>query len=297
MKRALIAALVLLAVAPAQAASKVPPPPIPLTAVLPTLATNFTGGDEVSQLLSASTGAFLIGTLETTSSTLVTSSPLGGSDGFIVSLNSRGAKLWELRLGSAGDDVATAGYLDVLGNIWITGSAAISVGGATTAPELNRLTIWEVSAAGLLENTFTKDLTDIDIPTSISLQGSNFIIQGLSNKVGFPTFSVSLTPAGVIGSIKGRVSAPVASPKIFSTTSAAYLWQSFVTTKAIKGVTGFPAHQSTNLLLKLAIKGNTVKGAYSIQGAPIGLQYQSGVGVIVLSQGAGSYFLTVLHTK
>lgn len=297
MKRALLVAFVLLVVAPAQAASKAPVPPIALTAVVPTLTTNFTGGDEVAQLLTASTGAFLIGTLETTSSTLVTSPPLGGSDGFIVSLNSHGAKLWELRLGSAGDDVATAGYLDALGNIWITGSAAISVSGTGATPELNRLTIWEVSATGILENTFTKDLTDIDIPTSISLQGSNFIIQGLSNKVGFPTFSVSLTPAGVIGSIKSRVSAPVTSPKIFSTTSAAYLWQSFVTTKAIKGVIGFPAHQSTNLLLKLAIKGNTLKGAYSIQGTPIALQYQSGVGVIVLSQGAGNYFLTVLHTK
>ena len=297
MKRALIVGFVLLVVAPAQAASKAPVPPIGLTAVLPTLTTNFTGGDEVAQLLTASSGEFLIGTLETTSSTLVTSAPLGGSDGFIVSLDSHGAKLWELRLGSSGDDVATAGYLDALGNIWITGSAAISVSGTGAAPELNRLTIWEVSAAGLLENTFTKDLTDIDIPTSISLQGSNFIIQGLSNKVGFPTFSVSLTPAGVIGSIKSRVSAPVTSLKILSTTSAAYLWQSFVTTKAIKGVIGFPAHTSTNLLLKLSIKGNTLKGAYSIQGAPIALQYQSGVGVIVLSQGAGSYFLTVLHTK
>ena len=297
MRRALIVAFVLLAVTPAQAAGKTKAPPIVLMAVVPTLATNFTGGDEVSQLMTARTGIFLIGTLENATSPLVTSPSLGGSDGFITSLDSHGAKLWELRLGSAGDDVATAGYQDALGNIWITGSSAISISGNGATPGLNRLTIWEVSAAGILENTFTKDLTDIDIPTAISMKGSNFIIQGLSNKVGFPTFSVFLTSVGVFGSIKGRVSAPVTSPKIFSTTSATYLWQSFVTTKGIKGVMGFPAHQSTNLLLKRAIKGKTLKGAYLIQGAPIALRYQSGVGVVVLSQGAGTYFLTVLHTK
>ena len=297
MKRAFIAALVLLAVAPAQAATKFPVPLVALTAVAPTLTSNFTGGDEVSQILTASTGIFLIGTLESASSTLVTTPSLGGSDGFVTALDSRGTKLWELRLGTTGDDVATAGYLDALGNIWITGSSAISVSGATSVPGLNRLTIWEVSPAGLLENTCAKDLTDIDIPTSISLKGPNFIIEGVSNKVGFPTFSLSLTASGVIGSIKSRVSAPIISPKIFSITSAAYLWQSFVTTKAIKGVVGVPLHQSTNLLLKLAIKGKTLKGAYSIQGAPIALRYQPGVGVVVLSQGAGTYFITVVHTK
>ena len=295
MKRAFIAAIALLAVTPAQAATKVPAPLVALRTVAPTLVTNFSGGDEVSQLLTASTGIFLIGTLDNATSPLVSSPPLGGSDGFITSLDSRGTKLWELRLGSSGDDVATAGYLDPLGNIWITGSSAVSATGST--PALNRLTIWEVSAAGLLENTFTKDLTDIDIPTSISLKGPNFIIEGVSNKAGFPTFALSLTQSGVIGSIKSRASAPVLAPKIFSATSAAYLWQSFVTTKAIKGVVGLPLHQSTNLLLKLAIKGKTLKGAYSIQGVPIALQYQPGVGVVVLSQGAGTYFLTVLHTK
>lgn len=297
MKSAFIAVLVLLAVAPAQAATKSPVPLVALTALAPTLTSNFSGGDEVSQLLTTSTGIFLIGTLDSASSTLVTTTPVGGSDGFVTALDSRGNKLWGLRLGTTGDDVATAGYLDALGNIWITGSSAISVSGATSMPGLNRLTIWEVSAAGLLENTFTKDLTDIDIPTSISLKGTNFIIEGVSNKVGFPTFSLSLTPSGLLGSIKSRVSAPIISPKIFSTTSSAYLWQSFVTTKAIKGVIGVPLRQSTNLLLKLAIKGNTLKGAYSIQGAPTALRYQSGVGVVVLSEGASTYFLTVAHTK
>ncbi len=52
---------------------------------------------------------------------------LGGSDGFISALDIHGTHLWNLRLGTAGDDVATAGYIDAQGNIWIAGASAIPV--------------------------------------------------------------------------------------------------------------------------------------------------------------------------
>ena len=283
----LIAALLtLLSLAPTQAATK---PPILLTSLAPTVSTNFSGGDEVSQLLTSPSAIFLLGTIETISSPLVTSTTLGGSDGFIAALNPGGGRIWDLRIGTSGDDVATAGCIDSSGNIWIAGSSAIATSAAGGATELNRLTIWEVSPAGLLLNTFTKDLTDVDVPTSIIVKGANFIIQGISNKVGFPTFAATLTPLGKIGALKALTNTPVR--------SSAYLWQGFVAKRTIKGVKGISLHPSTDLLLKLSLKDKSVKGAYSLTGAPIAMQYQSGLGVVVLSQGANSYFLTILHTK
>ena len=295
LKASLLAVLLaLLPLAPAQAVTK---PSILLTSLAPTVATNFSGGDEVSQLLTSPSAVFLLGTIETTSSPLVTSTTLGGSDGFITALNFGGGRLWDLRVGSSGDDVATAGCIDSAGNIWIAGSSAIAttvVGGAT---ELNRLTIWEVSPTGLLLNTVTKDLAEVDVPTSITLKGANFIIQGISNKVGFPTFLASFTPLGKIGVLKPLSGVPATTPQIFTAKSSAYLWQGFVAKRAIKGVKGISLHPSTDLLLKLSLKDKSLKGAYSLTGAAVAMQYQSGLGVVVLSQGAGSYFLTILHTK
>lgn len=291
----LIAALLtLLSLAPVQAVTK---PLISLTSLVPTVSTNFSGGDEVSQLLTSPSVIFLLGTIETISSPLVTSTTLGGSDGFIAALNSGGGRIWDLRIGTSGDDVATAGCTDSSGNIWIAGSSAIATSAAGGAVALNRLTIWEVSPTGVLLNTFTKDLSEVDVPTSIMVKGANFIIQGISNKVGFPTFAASLTPLGKIGSLKALTRAPAPAPQIFTVTSSAYLWQGFMAKRAIKEVKGISLHPSTDLLLKLSLKDKRVKGAYSLTGTPIAMQYQSGLGVIVLSQGNSSYFLTILHTK
>ena len=291
----LIAALLtLLSLAPVQAVTK---PLISLTSLVPTVSTNFSGGDEVSQLLTSPSVIFLLGTIETISSPLVTSTTLGGSDGFIAALNPGGGRIWDLRIGTSGDDVATAGCTDSSGNIWIAGSSAIATSAAGGAVALNRLTIWEVNPTGVLLNTFTKDLSEVDVPTSIMVKGANFIIQGISNKVGFPTFAASLTPLGKIGSLKALTRAPAPAPQIFTVTSSAYLWQGFMAKRAIKEVKGISLHPSTDLLLKLSLKDKRVKGAYSLTGTPIAMQYQSGLGVIVLSQGNSSYFLTILHTK
>ena len=290
-------ALLLLAISPASAAIKAPFLPVILTTLNPTIFTNFSGGDQVSQLLTSPAGFFLLGTVENATSPLVTTAPLGGSDGFITAFNPQGGKLWDLRLGTAGDDVATAGYVDSLGNIWVTGSSAVSIAGSALVPGLNRLTIWEVSSAGILLNTFSKDLANEDIPTSIAFKGANYIIQGLSSVIGQPTFTVSLTPLGKIGTVKNSSIAPTKLVKFFSATSTAYGWLSFVTSTAIKGVIGIPLHQVTPVLTKRSLKNKSLKGIYAVQGVPLSLQYQTGLGVVLLSQGAGTYFVTIIHTK
>ncbi len=299
MKRALLLGVVLAfsALSPVAATTKVLVLPVPLTTLAPTINTNFSSGDEVSGLLTLPSAIYLIGTIETTSSPLVTSTPLGGSDGFITSLSTQGRRSWDLRIGTSGDDVATAGCVDALGNLWVTGASTIPASVAATSPALNRLTVWEVSATGALLNTFTKDLTDIDIPTSIVLKGTGFIVRGVSNKAGFPTFALTVNSLGAIGPVKNTVAKPLVTPPTLNASSAAYAWQTLISASPIKGVIGAPPHQSINYLLKNSLKDKVLKGAYSIVGAPLALQYQSGIGVVLLSQGSGSYFLTILHTK
>ena len=295
MKRTLLALALSISLASSAAATTTAAPqPLPLLPLSPTVSTNFTGGDEISQLLISPTNILLFGTIETTSSQLVTSSPLGGSDGFISALTPQGGRAWELRLGTAGDDVATAGCLDTQGNIWVTGA---STNPASPLSGLTRLTVWEVSSAGALLNTYTKDLPDVDIPTSIAIKGSNFILQGVSARSGFPTFALTVSPVGAIGPVKNITTKPAQSAQNFYVSSAAYGWQSFTSTKPVKGVLGLGSPQGINYLLKSSLKDKVLKAAYSVQGTPLSLQYQPSVGVVLLTQGAGSYFLTILHTK
>jgi len=294
-KRAALAgcALALLLATPAFAIAK----PLVLTPLHPTLSTSFSGGDEVQYLLTTPTSIILIGTLETTSSPLVTAPPLGGSDGFIAAVDVHGAHLWDLRLGTSGDDVATTGYIDALGNYWVAGTSAIAADATTPASGLQRLTVWEISSTGVLENTYTKDLQDVAIPTLMALKGSNYLIQGNSSKVGSPTFSISLTPLGKLGTIKYSSVASPPNPQLFTSKSAAYNWLSYITSKAIKGVLGFTPHRSTTVLIKSPIKSGNTTGIYSLQGVPVLMRYQVGIGVVVVTNYSGTYLLTVIHTK
>lgn len=299
MKRTLIGAIILAltTISPVYAATGSSLSSVVLTPFLPTLTTNFSGGDDLSQILTAPTMLLLIGTIETTTPTLVTSTPLGGSDGYIAAIDSRSSHLWDLRLGTSGDDVATAGYIDALGNIWVIGSSAVATG--TTAPPsgLTRLTVWEISSTGTLENTYTKDLADPTVPTAISFNGKNFLIKGSTSKSGSTSFNVGFTTLGKFGAFKYAKTPTPLLPGFFSAKSAAYNWQSYVTSTPVKGVLGITPHHPITLLLKSSLKNGAIIGAYSLQGVPINMQYQSGIGVVVATLNSGSYFLTIVHTK
>ena len=277
------------------ATTKVPTPQLTVKPLAATISTQLSAGDEVAQMMSTSNGIVLLGTLETTTSPLITAVPLGGSDGFIVALDTKGNHLWDLRLGTSGDDVATAGLIDNTGNIWVAGASAASM--TTPAPGLNQLMLWEISPTGTLLNTFKRTLSDIDVPTSITQKGVNLLITGASNKPGLATFSLTATLFGKIGAPKNSNIAPAAATQFFTSMSAAYIWQNYVTTQGIKGVSGIPLHQATTVLIESTIKGGVLKAVFSLVGSPLALRYQLGIGVIALTQGSGSYYLTIIHTK
>ncbi len=268
--------------------------PIAIASLVPTLSINFTGGDQVSAMAQGAGAIYLAGTLESATTSLVTSQPLGASDGFLVALSPSGSHLWDLRIGGNGDDVATAIYIDLIGNIWVAGASAVSAN--SPAPGLNRLTVWEISSTGTLINTYFRDLPEVDVPLSIVAKGANFLIQGITSKSGQASFAATLNPAAKIGPLNYSSTKLASAPLLKSATSVLYTWQSYVTTGAIKGVTGIPLHKKTTVLARFGIKDKALKVINSVTGSPVALQYQSGTGIVLLTQGSG-YFLTIIHTK
>ena len=290
-KRALTAGLLALILAAPTAQAKAP---IAITNLAPTLTINFTGGDQISAMAQGAGAIYLAGTVESANSPLLTSQSLGSSDGFLVALSPNGSHVWDLRLGSSGDDVATSIYVDLIGNIWVAGASAVSA--SNPAPGLNRLTVWEVNSAGQLINTYIRDVPEADVPISIAAKGANFLLQGITSKPGSATFAATLNPAAKIGPLNYSSAKLPSASIIKSTSSALYSWQSYVTNVAIKGVTGIALHQKTTVLARSGIKDKALKAINSVTGSPIALQYQSGTGVVLLTQGVG-YFLTIIHTK
>jgi len=210
-----LAFLLLITISNANAATK----SIPVTPLATSFALSLSGGDQLSDVLTNSSGTFLIGTIETSTSTLVTSPAIGGSsDGFISSFSYTGQQLWSLRLGTPLDDVATAGYIDSLGNIWVAGATAIptpQVAPTPLAPNtvnpsqiqvapvtpptsgLKRLVVWEISQSGSLLNTYTADSTDVLLPSAITLNLKKITVSGVSNSSSANSFESTISPIGL----------------------------------------------------------------------------------------------------
>ena len=108
--------------------------PLPATAAVmkstkPIIELPYLKADEVSDISLTPVSVVLTGTTESASSTWISGSLGGLSDGFVVSYSSLGAPLWNLRLGSAANEIATSTAIDIDGSIWVAGA-----GTAITTP-------------------------------------------------------------------------------------------------------------------------------------------------------------------
>ncbi len=291
--------------------------PITVTPLSISFTTPLSGGDQLSDVLTNASGSFVIGTIETSTSTLVTSPALGGSsDGFISASSYTGQQLWNLRLGTPLDDVATTGYIDSLGNIWVAGATAIPTPQVTPTPlapntlnpsqiqvqpvapptsGLKRLVVWEISPTGSLLNTYTADSTDVLIPSAITLKLKKITITGVSNSSNANTFESTITPTG-LSPIKLIKQKTVPSKAVTLLKSSRYSWQSFATSKAIPGISGFKPKGLTSVLIKSSLKGGIAE-LYTFSGTLVSLKYQPGFGLVLANSDQGTYNLLLLKTK
>jgi len=308
-----LAFLLLITISNANAATK----SILVTPLATSFALSLSGGDQLSDVLTNSSGTFLIGTIETSTSTLVTSPAIGGSsDGFISSFSYTGQQLWSLRLGTPLDDVATAGYIDSLGNIWVAGATAIptpQVAPTPLAPNtvnpsqiqvapatpptsgLKRLVVWEISQSGSLLNTYTADSTDVLLPSAITLNLKKITVSGVSNSSSANSFESTVSPIG-LSQIKLSKQKTLPSKAVTIIKSSVYSWQSFATTKPIPGISGFKPKGLTSVLIKSSLKGG-ISELFTFSGKLVSLKYQPGFGLVLATNDQGTYNLLFYNTK
>ena len=201
--------------------------PLPATAAVmkitkPIIELPYLKADEVSDISLTPVSVVLTGTTESASSTWISGSLGGLSDGFVVSYSSLGAPLWNLRLGSAANEIATSTAIDIDGSIWVAGAGtAITTPTPSTTqakalnPDnvvldplqpsntpLNRIKLWQVSSNGNLLNTFEVVSENIIHPKKLLISGPNLIIVGdIYEKSAVKGFYITATKTGVFSPI------------------------------------------------------------------------------------------------
>ena len=143
------------------------------------------------------------------------------SKAYARAVDTAGKELWNLSLDQSAASIATAAAVDSAGDIWIAGATPMAMGlippspAATpvnpdnaTAPvnnaigNLQAVTIWKVTAAGVLTFTNTLPTSFVVLPTAISVDRNGASIVGiLGNEKGNAAFLVNADKAGVFGKL------------------------------------------------------------------------------------------------
>ena len=281
----------------ASAAIKVLPSKPAITAVSPA-----GSGDQISDLALNSNLLAIVGTVETGLVDLVTSPTLGGSDGFISTFDKTKKLVWNLRLGSSSDDIATAITKDREGFFWVVGATSkpletttavidtstinldsVSAENVVTPQNaLNRLALWKIGSDGKISQTFHSDVNGLIAPSSIMLSGSGLKIVGSFTQEGkTEQFSISASLAGVFAEIKlGKIPTPKLTA-IQTIKAGPNKITSFISKTTIIDIPSWRAKKPTPVIVKYTNKGKAL-AANSLPGKVKKVLWQSGIGTAVL---------------
>ena len=143
------------------------------------------------------------------------------SKAYARAIDRSGKELWNLSLDQSVASIATAAAVDSAGDIWITGATPLVTGltppAATTTPlnpdnavippsvfigDLQAITIWKVSAAGVLVFTNTLPTSSVLFPTSIAVDKNGASIVGIiANEKGYAGFLANADTAGTFSKL------------------------------------------------------------------------------------------------
>jgi hypothetical protein len=137
------------------------------------------------------------------------------SRAYVKALDVNGTELWKIQLDQSQGSVATAAAVDAVGDIWIAGSTPLAASSAVTpsgttqatinpdnavipAPtlvgDLKALTIWKVSATGVVGSPSILPSSHVILPTALLIDKAGLIIVGsLASEKTNAGFIVSLT--------------------------------------------------------------------------------------------------------
>ena len=207
------------------------------------------------------------------------------SKAYIRALDSVGNELWKLSLDTFPASIATSAAVDSLGDIWISGSSPIAAelpppsnpavpinpDNAITPPSnllpnLQVLTIWKVSAAGVLIATYTLPTSYVLLPTSIAVDKNGASIVGViaSEKVN-AGFLVNIDSNGgfskllQIGSLSSTAEAVVRhSDGSFTVTGSSA--ETILSKKVVGVIDGIIVKISKNFKISSVVRSSIAKG-------------------------------------
>jgi len=136
-------------------------------------------------------------------------------------VDTTGKELWNLPLDQSAASIATAAAVDSAGDIWIVGATPLALGLTPPSPaatpanpdnatvptntaigNLQAITLWKVTVAGLLTATSTLPTSSVALPTSISVDRNGVSIVGIvGTEKGSAGFFVNTDKAGLFGKL------------------------------------------------------------------------------------------------
>ena len=136
-------------------------------------------------------------------------------------VDTTGKELWNLSLDQSLASIATAAVVDSVGDIWIAGATPLALGLTPPSPaatpinpdnaaavpttnvgNLQAVTLWRVTAAGVLAGTNTLPTSSVVFPTAISVDRNGASIVGIiGTEKGSAGFIVNTDKAGLFGKL------------------------------------------------------------------------------------------------
>ena len=291
-------------------------PAVKITQVKPVLSTSLSGasGDDVSAITSTAQSIILVGTVEGPGGGWVKSAALGSSDGYIAAIDSKGAYLWDRRLGTGLDDIASAVTQDSAGNYWVVGASTISPPIATPTPSasptvlnpdgvivdpvpptqiaLSRIELWSVSPQGSLISSYSLDTPWSVHPQTISITGTKVSITGeISSSGKVKRFTVPFTLGGTFGALVQSPNFPT--PTNLSAVVGSSTWKSQLSSGSIPGLPSWRPKAPTQVLLRYSKSGKLTDARF-IVGTPLGLRWQKEIGLILITERNARFGLTIV---
>jgi hypothetical protein len=277
--------------------------------------------DEISAAVTTSGSLIIAGTVTGTSGDWVTTPSLGGSDGFIASISFSGVRNWDLRLGGATDEIASALVRDKSGNYWVVGSAAKSIittdsptpapSSSPTAilnpdgvvvdplpaasPTLDQLVVWKVSRTGALLATYSIAAPGTIFPQSLALKGSLFTASGEVASGGITKkFTILFDSDGNFSQLILAKLDPLNSTSVVSLTAGPNHWWLSTSAGPIAGIPSWKPKRALPVAILYSKTGKILDARYFTTTPRISV-WQAGIGLVSLSEQGSGFGMTIVN--
>jgi hypothetical protein len=210
------------------------------------------------------------------------------SKAYARAVDTTGKELWNLSLDQSVASIATSAAVDAAGDIWVAGATPLALGLTPPTPaatpanpdnasvppnsaagNLQAVTLWNVTAAGVLTSTNTLPTSSVVFPTAISVDRNGASIVGIiGTDKGSAGFFVNTDKAGMFGKLLQIGSASTTADAIVRHTDGSFtVAGSSSETLAGKKVAGITdgvlikiskALKITNVVRSSAVKGKRI---------------------------------------